>query len=324
MVALRMMGNQLTFPTFALGIPPIAFIPATLANRVRQNGAVLYPSIRGFRISEDESPQPQDRVYFGFNYFDNVNDEVNRRIHARVSDIRVDRETFGLEKTFLNGDASIGLRLPLDTLDAHSPIPNLDGSHTDIGDLSVILKYAFWRNRETGSLVSGGLAVTVPTGPSSFADSSVTTFHNTVLQPWLGFIWNIGDFYVHGFSALDLPTDPNDVTFWFNDVGVGYYLYRSPGTDRWITAIAPTVELHLSDPLNHQGSFQLSVPAASSDVLDITAGVTFELRQRATLALAVVTPVTGPKPFSWEFMVQLNYSFGGGRAASPASRVLGN
>jgi hypothetical protein len=336
-VSMRMLGNDLpisgrasilqigtappplTIPSPPLTIPGTSFRPG---ENIRADGAILYPSIRGFRISEDESPRPEDRIYLGFNYFDDVNAAINRRIGADVHHIRVYRETLGGEKTFLGGDASIGFRLPLDSLDADSGIGSINGSHTDIGDLSVILKYAFWQNRDTGSLASAGLMVTVPTGPNSFAGSHVTTFNDTILQPWIGGIWALGDWYVHGFSSIDIATDSHDVTYWFNDIGVGYFLYKDSGNNRRVTAVVPTLEVHLTDPLNHRGAFRLTDLAATSDVVDITAGVTVELNHRSTLALGFVTPVTGPKPFSWEVLVQLNYAFGGGRPAGYPPTIM--
>jgi hypothetical protein len=309
-----MLGNQ-------LGIPSLAFTPRTAGHL--NLGNVFVPTVRGFRIGEDESPRPEDRVYFAFNYFDNVGAAVNSRLFAPVSDLRVYRETFGLEKTCLDGQASVGLRVPLDTLTANSEIPALSGSNTDIGDLTFILKYVVCQNTDTGSLLSAGLAVTAPTGPTGFAGSHLTTFHNTILQPYLGYIWNAGNFFIHGFAAVDAPTDANDVTYLFNDIGAGYHLRGEK--DGFITDIAPTVEAHFSNPLNHRGALTFTDPAGSSDLVDITAGVTLEFRKGCTLALGVVTPLTGPRPFDFEVLAQLNIRFGGGTGLGPSPRgVLGN
>ena len=54
-------------------------------------GGVLVPSIRGVKISEDESPFPQDRVYFGFNYWDNVNAALNKRLFSDLNSLRAYR-----------------------------------------------------------------------------------------------------------------------------------------------------------------------------------------------------------------------------------------
>jgi hypothetical protein len=238
----RVLGDQGT-----LGIPATAFGPAFGAIR----GAALVPSVRGFKIADDESPQPQDRVYVDFNYYDRLNEAVNRRFGADLHEIRIYRETFGVEKTLLDGDASIGLRLPLNTLSADSGIPGLGSTSTDVGDLSLIFKGTLWENRETGSLFSAGLAVTVPTGPNGFAGASFSTsFHETTLQPFVGYIRDWPNFYLQGFTAIDIPTDSSDVTILYNDVSIGYYLYRNREWGRLLTAVVPTFEVHVNTPLN--------------------------------------------------------------------------
>ena len=90
------------------------------------------------------------------------------------------------------------------------------------------------------------LAVTPTTGPNAFAGShSITSFHSTTLQPYVGFIWNFQRWYLHGFTALDIPTDSNDVTLMYNDIGVGYFLYRNRMEGQAVTAIVPTFEVQV-------------------------------------------------------------------------------
>jgi hypothetical protein len=295
--------------------------------RQPQREAVLVPWIRSFKIAEDESPRPQDRLYFGFNYFDNVDASVLRREDASIHALDVYRETFGLEKTFLDGAASIGLRLPLNTLDDESITPGLAGTNTDIGDLSVIFKYAFWQDRGTGDLLSIGLAATFPTGPDAFAGApAIASLHETTLEPFFGYIFNFDNLFVHGFSSIDIPTDSNDVTMFYNDIGVGYYLLHDRSGDRLLTAVVPTFEVHVNTPLNHEGAFRVNDLAATPDVVDLTLGLTLEFNGRSTLGFGVVAPVTGPRPFDVEAVVQLNWRFGPGASRTPAAAgtFLGN
>jgi hypothetical protein len=302
----NMQGHQLGIPAISFGRRGPQFPPVP----GQGSGAVVVPTIRSFKIAEDESPRPQDRIYFGFNYYNNVNDAVNTRMQADVHHIDVYRETFGLEKTFLDERASVGLRLPLNTLTADSPISGLGGTNTALGDLSIILKYAFWWNRDTGSLASVGLGITPTTGPDAFAGShSVTAFHSTTLQPYLGYIWNFERWYLHGFLALDVPTDSADVTLLYNDIGAGYYLYRNRECGKVLSAVIPTFEVHVNTPLNHRGAFNFSDLAGTPDWVELTMGTTFELYQRSTLAIGIVTPITGPKPYDFEVLAQLNIRF---------------
>ncbi len=297
--------------------PPVAVLVAG-SGAIPAGGAAAVPvratlpvlSLPGFKIADHESPAPLDRAYVAFNYYDNVDASTDRGLGSDVRDLRVYRETFGLEKTFFDERASVGLRLPMNTLSGESDVPGLGGSSTAVGDLSVILKYAAWRDRESGDLVSVGLAVTTPTGPNSFAGSAeVAPLHSTTLQPYLGYLWNRGDFYLHGFTSIDVPTDLRDVTILYDDVGIGYHLYRARDPGRWLSGVVPTFEVHVNTPLSHRGSLRLDDPAATPDVVDLTLGTDLELGSRARLGAAVVAPVTGPRPFDVEAIAHFEVRF---------------
>jgi hypothetical protein len=289
------------------GTRTVIFAPRGVTPTAR---TVRIPSAtHNFKISDNGNPLPQDRVLFGYNYYNDIASGNNQGF-GRTD---VHRETFGLEKTFLDGNASVGFRLPLNTLAIPSGnVPGLGGTFTDVGDLTVILKGVILQDRQAGNILSAGVAVTAPTGPRSFAGAGndllgFSAPHSTVFQPFTGIHLNLGAFYLQGFTAADIPTDSSDVTLLFNDFGVGYFLYRDRDAGRLVTAVAPTVELHLNTPLNHRGS--QNFPIGASDSLNLTGGVNIELRGRSTLGIGVVTPLTGPKPFDVEAIVQLNVRF---------------
>src|SRR5262249_20066000 len=135
--------------------------------------------------------------------------------------LNLHREVIGFEKTFFDGNASFGMRLPFLQLQDGS------GDLSRVGDLSFILKWALLNDRATGNVFSLGMVVTAPTGDPFFAVNG-NTIHPTILQPYLGYIFNFGNFYVHGFSSVVVPTDSQDVTLLLNDIGVGYWIYRDP------------------------------------------------------------------------------------------------
>src|SRR4029077_3947878 len=101
------------------------------------------------------SPRPQDRFFYSFNYFNNLNGSINSRIGADVSHIKIYRELIGVEKTFLDGNASIGLRMPINTLTADSPLKGLGGTNTAVGNLTVFSKLILWQDQKGRNLVSG-------------------------------------------------------------------------------------------------------------------------------------------------------------------------
>src|SRR5262249_45116865 len=163
---------------------------------------------------------------------------------------------------------------------------------SQVGDLTLIGKYAFLNNPNTGNVLCGGLAITVPTG-DSFVTPTGEKVHATFLQPFLGYVFNFTDsLYFHGFSSLAVATETNDVTVLFNDIGVGYWLYRR-GEDRLFQALVPTFELHVNTPLNHRGvSGFSSDPVGFPDIVDVTGGVYFMFRGGSSLGVAIATPLT--------------------------------
>jgi hypothetical protein len=229
-----------------------------------------------------------------------------------VSNLQVYHQLFGIEKTFFDGRASIGFRVPLNTIHLNSNAPNspgLGGTSTAPGDLSIFLKYILLQRENY--LFSGGLQVTAPTGPGAFGGNKYYSyFRDTQIQPFVGYLFGRDRFYLQGFFSVNVPTMSQDVTLLFNDVSIGYYVYRPSDPNKFVTAIVPTAEAHLTTPLNHRG-FSSTDLASTPDFLNMTFGTNLELRRRAVLSAAYVTPVTGPKPFNAELVLLLNIRFGG-------------
>ena len=268
--------------------------------------------MRQLKVAENQSPQPQDRVYFTFNYFNNVNQLRNQEIGATINDIKVYRYVWGFEKTFLDGQGSIGLRLPLDNLSATSKLPGFGGTSTAVGDMSAIVKYVIAQNPDTGSLISVGGMLTLPTGPHNFAGAKGFGFPNdTTLTPYIGYYLAAGRLYFHGFSSIEIPTDQNDVTLIYNDIGLGYFVYQNPKYDRFLNAIAPTFEVHVNTPLTHTSFNPTSANVFNGtyNVVDLTFGSNFLLGKRGLLAMALVEPITGPRPFNLEAIMQFTLRF---------------
>jgi hypothetical protein len=249
-----------------------------------------------FKIADNENARPLDRVYFGYNFYSDVNRRIN---DPTTPNADVHRETVGFEKAFMDGNASFGMRLPYNQLAGDQLFDD-----TQIGDLSIIGKYAFYNDRRSGNLISGGMVVTVPTG-EEFPIQGQSPLHSTVLQPFIGSVFNFGDFYLQGFTSVAVPTDSRDVTILFNDYALGYWLVRNDGRDGR-TGIVPTVEVHVNTPLNHRGA--LVDPVGFSDQVNVTGGVHFVL-PRLIIGAAVGTPLVGPKPYDVEAICTLNYRF---------------
>ena len=315
--------QELRFPPVPPPLPPPrpGNNPATLTGR---SVAAIVPAIRGFKIADNQFPRPVDRVWVNFNYYDGVNSGINKEIGAPVRNMQVYHETFGLEKTFLDRQASIGFRIPLNTLTISSGFPGLGGTHTSTGNFTSFFKYVLLEDNR-GDLLSGGLDMTFPTGPKSFAGyPTILGINAFELQPFLGYIYRWDRVYLQGFTSIAVPTDRKLATMYYFDVALGYFLYRSRDPRALLSAIVPTFETHLNIPLNWAG-FQPRYIGSTPDVVDLTFGLNVGLASRAVLSTAYIRPVTGPTPFSGEFALMLNVFFGGrpGRNIPVTPPVIG-
>jgi hypothetical protein len=279
----------------------VTTVPVVADVRVADRRAVRLPlasRYNGIKITDNDSPRPQDRAYFGYNYYDRVNASLN----PGLGPVYMHRETAGFEKTFLGGDASFGMRLPFVQLTG----PFNTGGNV-VGDLSVLFKYAFYQNRGTGDLLSAGLMITTPTGGDFsnevLADGSLAP-HSVLFQPWVGFVKHLPRGYAQGISSLIVPTDSRDPTMFNNSLAFGYWLYRNP-SDRLLTGVVPTAELHVRTPLNQRNPDGL---VYLQDQVNITSGVHFRTN-RATLSPLLSVPVVGPRPWNLEVMVLFNFWF---------------
>lgn len=170
-------------------------------------GAVNF---RNSKVAENNSAIPRDRVSFRYNYFKNSiqvrglarspemgqpftissNGETKtfqfNNVQPASRDVDVHLYTLGLEKTFLDGIASVEVRVPFArTLDSNLdlvsgvPVPSFDGvvpavqptpgqtlgdTDTELQDTNLILKAILAQDPGQRWTVSGGLGVVIPTG----------------------------------------------------------------------------------------------------------------------------------------------------------------
>ena len=284
--------------------------PLPVVGRLPNGTPVALPSVRSFKVGDAESPEPQDRTFINYNYFDNLYGEINKRFGADVSNIHVSKETLIFEKTFCDENASVEARLPLYSTTAQSSIPGLNGSSSTYGDLSLLGKFVLVVYPEQNMLLSGGMAITVPTGPSSLMGSSIDArVHCVTLQPFLGYKWEHDRWNVLGFTSLDVPIDGSDATLFFNDLSVQYTLYKNESRGAVLNAIVPLAELHLTTPLNHQGILSGTDPTGTPDMLDVSAAIEVRFLDRIKLVVGAVLPMVGPHPMDLEVISQFKVTY---------------
>jgi hypothetical protein len=305
-------GSQLTVFGDLSPLQAVSGLPGKPpVGRFATRGAAPPSFVKGFKIADNQSVLPVNRIYYDFNFFDNVNQPVNNRIQNGIQRVQIYRELIGGEKTFFDGQASLGIRMPINTITADSPTGGVSTpTRTAINNINVYSKYLFYSNTETKTFAAGGLAVTIPTGPQNFGGASyVRNYNNPELQPYIGLQKTWDRFYFIGFEAINVPLNTHDVTTLYNDYALGYFVYRSQDKRDLIQGIAPTVEVHINTPLNHRDIFNAKDKAGSADIVDFTSGLNIFFKNKVQLGMAVVTPVTGPRPFSLESLAFLNVYF---------------
>ncbi len=265
------------------------------------------------KIAEGESPQPLDRVFYRFNWYNNVAPAQWTSPTATIHDVNLYRNVLGFEKTLFDGNYSLGLRIPFNTLEAEAKpdVVGEQGIHsTQFGNVNAIFKAVLWQDRQTGDLISAGVTLSLPTASSLLTNPSQSIV--LYVQPYGAFIYNRGDLFFQGFMSITAPILHTESIVLFTDLGVGYWWYRNP-EGRLLTAFVPTFEIHIADPLRQPDAAVLDVGIFDTlrlnNVVDLTVGTTLEFGTRTTLGLGLVVPVTGPKPFDLELLAQLNYRF---------------
>jgi hypothetical protein len=261
--------------------------------------AIASFAANAFKITDNESPRPAHRIFATFNYYNDVNGSINP---PGFGTNHLYRQTFGFENTLLGDNASFGLRLPF----VQDSGPNNIIEDSIVGDLSLIFKFAPYLNRKTGDVISGGLVLTLPTGPS-FEIPGESDLHPTLFSPFVGYIFNAGDFYVQGFSSIMLPTDMREPILLFNTLCAGVQLYGSRDPSAVLTGVFPQFEVHVNTPLTHRGTDD--GPTGFPDLVDLTGGVIFQFFNKANFGVAFGTPVTGPKPWAFEGLAYFSLYF---------------
>ncbi len=283
---------------------------------------------RRFKIAENNSPIPVDRVFFNYNHFQ---DALQTASGSRGN---LDRFTFGVEKTFFCGRCSAELRVPfasgLNSDQSYALGSPLTG--TEFGNISFALKGIVRQTKTT--VLSVGLGMVFPTGDDGRVideDNEVLTmvkneaFH---LQPFVGYLWTPGPcWFLEAFAQLDFDTNGNgvvrpagannslqrvgvlqDQNLAMLDLTVGRWIYRNRKA-KWIRGIAPMVELHYTSTIQDADFVGLVGNRYNRmDALNITGGLHFQVGARSQLRVAAVAPLrTGSDAFfPAEVSVQFN------------------
>ncbi len=285
------------------------------------------------KIAENTSPIPRDRILFNYSGFGGV-----PLVSPSVS---VNRFTFGFEKTFLNGNASFEMRVPMAATVATNI--QLDGStdtsNGEFGDLMMTVKFLLFESNTFA--FAAGSSFTVPTADDlrlfltddwEFARVRNQTVH---VMPFLGFVASPDNrLYVQGYLQVDIDTNGNsvllnpddtslqqvgrlqDATWLYGDIGFGYWLFQDNSRNRILTGFAPTAEVHYNRTLKPTDAYvgdgvRIGEFKDALQNLNVVVGGTARFGSSSFLQLGYATPIGNSidHQFNGEFRVLFNKLF---------------
>ncbi len=279
---------------------------------------------RRFKIAENVSPVPQDRVFFNYNHFENALSDVNNANRS------LDRFTFGFEKTFWDGNASLEARLPFASgLNSSQTFGVADTQATELGNLAL----AFKTNLLSGCnwMLSGGTGISIPTG-DDFEVSTANALELRVkndavhLSPFIGYLNQLNcNAFFQGFVQADFDLSGNDVysgargfegiiqdqNLLFIDASLGRWIHRSCNPCDRLTGVAAMAELHYTTTMNDADSVsEISNSFNRMDILNASAALNFQFRH-TSLRVGGAAPLRNDEErlFDAEIIFQLNRKY---------------
>ena len=291
------------------------------------------------KIGENNKALPMDRVYFVYNGFQQaITTTTTNGPISTTNRLAVNRYMLGVEKTFLDGAASLDVRLPFVGGYRASDPGNYALSSGNLGNLSLTLKGLLYRDEQLA--LAAGAALALPTGSDlsgTVAGQAFTLRNNAVhLLPYAGFLSTPGDVnFFQGFVQLDFAANGNDLalgplatkagTFTqqnllYLDFTAGHWLFRDLDSGRRLEGVALFGELHYTSTignaqrLNFTGNgFNGALGSLTNhlDFLNLTSGLHFQLGPLANLRVGAVVPLrTNPnRQFNSEVQVSFNRFF---------------
>jgi hypothetical protein len=282
--------------------------------------------VRRIKIAENESPQPRDRVFLNYNFFNDV--------IGGFGD--VNRYTVGVEKTFFCGCSSLEFRAPFASTLASDQFANgTQLKDTEFGNAAVIYKHVLYQT--DCSLIAGGAGVTLPlsdpTRVFGAGGGQILEWESEAVHvlPYVAFLSTPNEsWFWQAFWQFDIDANGNsvagdingvnlqplgviqDATLMFVDIGAGRRLYDNPCAN-CIQSVSAVAELHYSttvqdaDFINRNG-LNIGTFTNRFDVLNLTLGVTLLSRSDISIRPAMVIPLRNDddEQFDYEGVVQVN------------------
>lgn len=272
-----------------------------------------------FKLAENQSPIPRNRVFYNFSHFHNsVDDGVG-------SNFNINRHTFGLEKTFLNGMTSAEIRIPFASTVGATQIVAAGQPFTEateFGDIG-------WAGKVlliNGPIVqvSGGIAGSLPTAPDLevIENNNMSRIENEAfhLGPFIGVVVRPGSrLTISGVVQMDFDLNGNgfydvqgglqsmgqiqDQNLFLASVSAAYWM-RQGQNQNLISDIAGIVELHFStstvegdfivptgySPYDRANAI-IATEGSTTNILNLTGGVDLRMGPQNSIVIGAGVPL---------------------------------
>jgi hypothetical protein len=295
------------------------------------------------KVADNNRALPTDRIYFTHNHFHNAveyaaTDFVGFGVSRARTEANSDRFVLGAEKTFLDGDWSAEVRLPLTNrfrLLSPAGLSEVEGGN--VGNFSVIVKRLLYETDTSAAVI--GIGIDTPTGNEVTLTGPGTrvVFQNQAvhLAPYVGIATTPSPrMFFQGFMQCDVPTNGNRIdiedplglvpgvsagsydeqVLFALDVAAGYWLYDCPEAD-YFQGLAAIVEYHYTTTLDDTDSvdffgFRLTNDFNRVDASNLTIGLEAKVA-KTSFRVATTLPLTNEenRQFDAEIIVQVNRQF---------------
>ncbi len=287
-------------------------------------------AVRRFKIAENNSPMPRDRVFFNYSFFNDV--------QANFGDIS--RYVLGFEKTFGRKVGSLEMRLPFAaTLDSQQVADGVIARGFQFGDLLLIWKLLLWHDRQFAIAVGNGVAVPTASGTGLYFEDGrqLLDIRNDAVHylPYFAGSWAPNSrFFTESFVQFDFDgkgdrvfgssvggsTLPqigrlNDSSILFVDTAFGFWLRNDP-CRRVLTGVAPVAEFHYATTITNAdvvsgNGLVITDISPRIDVLNLTLGTHFRFRRGLNVTAGMTVPLRqgDDEPFDYEALAQVNWIF---------------
>ncbi|MCA8986216.1 MAG: hypothetical protein KDA78_01150 [Planctomycetaceae bacterium] len=296
-------------------LTPMMFGNADFRSSFLYNGGLNQPGLAGSafggsvgrtKVSEWNSARPTDRIFFNYDYYDNV---------QYGFDMDVDRMMIGFEKASKSGRSSIMVRVPFAATQSTSIAPaDTTNSDVELGSVDITYKYLLYDGCNFD--FSMGVLAGYPTNSDLITGSVVVDNESIQITPFMAGLYDRDRLFVQTFAAVAIDATGSPVRFVGVPIGrhreqqvldldlqVGYWLFKNNCTGG---GVAPFVELHYSTPISSRDDTYNFIPGVEQrdfDELVMGTGIQFVSYRHFSGAVAINLPLVDSLDRSADYQV---------------------